>query len=142
MLGHSFLILNLFRLSFQKLIGLSRFLKLRVYKLIFSGKSLNILGKLKTFLSFNLNNLLILLLLLSKTKIFWSQNFDLIFSFKQPSLKFIFSSSNNWNMMLHITEFKHLFFKSLLAHIQLFCFLFNFFLHIVQIRIKCRYWLF
>ena len=95
LLCQSFLILNLFRLSFQKFICLTCFLKLNIYKFIFFSKSLNILSKLKAFLSFNLYNLLVLLLLLSKTQIFLSQNFDFIFSFKQPSLKVFFSTCNN-----------------------------------------------
>ena len=82
LLCKSFLVLQLFILSLQEFVCLSWFCEFCIDKLIFSGQSLNILGELANFSGLDLNDLILMLNLLSVILVLQSQALDLIFSFK------------------------------------------------------------
>ena len=107
---HAFLFRQVFSLSLQELVSLSRLHELGIYKLVLTCQCLNVLSELSTLLCLHLYDLRGSFNLLPKLGVVLSKLLELIFSIEQAPLEIVLLTRDNTNLVLHIAVFEDLLF--------------------------------
>ena len=107
-----------------------------VDKFILFGQCLYVFCQLVAFLRFDLNDLHLLLNLVSLPLIFLSQQTYLILSLKHPSLGIVLLSSNYCDLVLHVAVFEDLLFHFEFCGCEFLRFIIELVLNFVNIRIE------
>lgn len=136
LLSKPLLVLELFVLPLQELVGLRGFRKFIVDKLVFSSECLYILRELSSLGGLDLDDLILVFNLFSEILVFLSQKFDLVLALKEAPLEVVLLARDHRNLVLHISEIEHLFLKPLLAGHQLLSFGIKVLLHLVKGGVK------
>jgi len=108
LLAETFLILELLGLLFKEVIALRSFGELTIDELVFSGESLNVFGKLRDFCRFNVDDLDLVVNLLSEVLVLLSKELNFILAFEKSALEIIFLASDDSHLVLHVAELKDL----------------------------------
>ena len=89
LLGKSLLVLKLFLLLLKVFVSLSNFGKFLVYKLVLSGKSLDVLSQLRAFGLLDVDDLGLVVDLLSEGLVLLSKELDLVFTLEEAALELV-----------------------------------------------------
>lgn len=120
LMSKSLLVLQLFDLFLQELVGLSCLGEFIVDKLVFSCKRLDVFSQLNCLSLLHRYYLCLVFHLLSQILVFGSKEFNLVLSFEETALEVIFFVRNASYLVLHVAELKNLLFKFLSAECQVF----------------------